>query len=429
MDNFDWVWVLIRLIVMVVILTFTLITMGFLTYFERKVAAHMQQRQGPNRTGPLGLLQWVADAVKLITKEEIIPAGADKAVFWIAPMLSMFTASAAYAFVPFGENITLFGRTIPYYVSETPVGLIALLALSSLGVYGLIMGSWSSNNKYSLMGGLRSSAQVISYEVTMGISLIGPMMLAQSLNLNDIARAQGGSWVGVGASLLGTPGIWFILLQPIAFLTYLTSAIAETNRAPFDLPEAESELVGGYHVEFAAMHFGEYFLAEYINMITVSAIATYCFLGGWQPIIPIGGAALGPIWFILKMSLFIFFFYWLRWTLPRFRYDQLMGICWKAMLPVVLLNILVVAIFRALVPVNAPPIFHGTLEQTWPWIAFAGAEVVLGILFVYLVSRVLVGTWFGKSEKPEVVKTLDPRALTPALETEGPRRIELRQGL
>ena len=170
--DFDWVWLLIRFIVAVIILTFVLVTMGFLTYFERKVAAHMQHRMGPNRTGPIGLLQWVADAVKLISKEEIIPAGADKVVFWLAPMLSMFTASAAYAFIPFGEQITLFDHSIPYYISETPIGLIALLAFSSLGVYGLIMGAWSSNNKYSLLGGLRSAAQVVSYEVTMGISLI-----------------------------------------------------------------------------------------------------------------------------------------------------------------------------------------------------------------------------------------------------------------
>ena len=434
MENWDWVWLLIRIIVAAVILTIVLVTMGFLTYFERKVAAHMQQRQGPNRTGPLGLLQWVADAIKLIHKEEIIPAGADKAIFWLAPMLSMFTASAAYAFVPFGEEIRLFDRPIPYYISDTPVGLIALLALSSLGVYGLIMGAWSSNNKYSLLGGLRSSAQVISYEVTMGISLVGPMLLAQSLNLNDIARAQGGTLAlnnlgSVASWVAGTPGVWFILMQPIAFLTYLTSAIAETNRAPFDLPEAESELIGGYHVEFGAMHFGLYFLAEYINMITVSAIATYCFLGGWQPIIPIGGAALGPIWFVIKMAGFIFFFYWLRWTLPRFRYDQLMGICWKGMLPVVLVNILVVAVGRSLVPADTPPLFHGTLAQTWPWLAFMIVQLALAAVLVVAVSRASVGTWFGKSEKPEVAPGIDGRALAAALDADAPRRIELRQGL
>jgi NADH-quinone oxidoreductase subunit H len=434
MENWDWVWLLIRIIVAAVILTIVLVTMGFLTYFERKVAAHMQQRQGPNRTGPVGLLQWVADAVKLISKEDIIPAGADKAIFWVAPMLSMFTASAAYAFIPFGEEIRLFDRPIPYYIAETPVGLIALLAFSSIGVYGLIMGSWSSNNKYALLGGLRSSAQVISYEVTMGISLIGPMLLAQSLSLNDLARAQGGTLAfndvgSVTSWLAGTPGVWFILLQPIAFFTYLISAIAETNRAPFDLPEAESELIGGYHVEFGAMHFGLYFLAEYINMITVSAIATYCFLGGWQPIIPIGGAALGPIWFVIKMAGFIFFFYWLRWTLPRFRYDQLMGICWKGMLPVVLANILVVAVGRALVPVDTPPLFHGTLAQTWPWIAFIVVQLALAAALIVAVSRASVGTWFGKSEKPEVAPGIDGRALAAALDPDAPRRIELRQGL
>ena len=434
MDNFDWVWVLIRIIVAAVILTFVLVTMGFLTYFERKVAAHMQQRQGPNRTGPLGLAQWLADAVKLIHKEEIIPAGADRVIFWIAPMLSMFTASAAYAFVPFGEQITLFDHPIPYYIAETPVGLIALLAFSSLGVYGLIMGSWSSNNKYALLGGLRASAQVVSYEVTMGISLIGPMMLAQSLGLNDLARAQGGSAVGIGGALLNTPGVWFVLLQPVAFLTYLTSAIAETNRTPFDLPEAESELVGGYHVEYSAMHFGLFFLAEYINMITVSAIATYCFLGGWQPIIPIGGAALAPLWFIIKMAGFIFFYYWLRWTLPRFRYDQLMGICWKGLLPIVLVNILVVAILRTFVQIvnpDIPPLFHGSLDQTWPWLVFIVIELALGAAFILGVSRAAVGNWFGQSEKPRLDKGLRPGLPAPGLaaDPEAPRRIELRQGL
>jgi NADH-quinone oxidoreductase subunit H len=427
--DFDWVWLLIRIIVAAVILTFVLVTMGFLTYFERKVAAHMQHRMGPNRTGPIGLLQWVADAVKLISKEEIVPAGADKVIFWLAPMLSMFTASAAYAFIPFGEQITLFDHPIPYYISETPVGLIALLAFSSLGVYGLIMGAWSSNNKYSLLGGLRSAAQVVSYEVTMGISLVGPMLLAQSLSLQDFARAQGGSLIGAG-SPLGTPGVWFILLQPVAFMTYLTSAIAETNRIPFDLPESESELVGGYHVEFSAMHFGLYFLAEYINMITVSAIATYCFLGGWQPIIPIGGAALGPIWFILKMSFFIFFYYWLRWTLPRFRYDQLMGLCWKAILPLVLVNILVVAIMRALLAPDIPPLFHGSLEQTWPWLVFIVIQLAFAVAVIFAASRAAVGTWWGKSEKPVFVRDAGPAPLAAALDTtEGQRRIKLRQGL
>jgi NADH:ubiquinone oxidoreductase subunit H len=268
----------------------------------------------------------------------------------------------------------------------------------------------------------------------MGISLVGPMLLAQSLNLNDIARAQGGTLAfnnlgSVTSWLAGTPGVWFILAQPIAFFTYLTSAIAETNRAPFDLPEAESELIGGYHVEFGAMHFGLYFLAEYINMITVSAIATYCFLGGWQPIIPIGGAALGPIWFVIKMAGFIFFFYWLRWTLPRFRYDQLMGICWKGMLPVVLVNILVVSVGRALVPADTPPLFHGTLAQTWPWIVFIVVQLALAAALVVAVSRASVGTWFGKSEKPEVASGIDGRALALALDADAPRRVELRQGL
>jgi NADH-quinone oxidoreductase subunit H len=352
----DWAWVLIRLLVSTVILGFVLIVAGFCTLILRKIGARIQQRLGPNRTGPNGWLQWLADLVKMVSKESIIPAGADRVVFWLAPIVSGFAATMAWAFIPFGEHITLFGHTIPYYISDTPVGLLALLAFSSLGVYGLIMGAWGSNSKFALLGGLRASAQVVSYEVTMGISLIGPMMLAQSLNLNDLARAQGGALASSGGNLLGTPGVWLILLQPLAFFTYLISALAETNYAPFDLPESESELVAGYHVEYSGMQFGLYQAAEFVNVITVSAIATYCFLGGWQPIIPIGGAALGPLWFFLKASVLIFVFQWVRWTVPRFRYDQLMGICWKGMLPLVIANILLLAILRAWVPPDAPPL-------------------------------------------------------------------------
>ncbi len=308
--------------------------MAYLTYFERKVLARMQSRIGPNRTGPLGLLQPVADGVKLLTKEGSLPAKADKSVFLIAPVMVFVPALLAWAAIPFGPGFTAFGRQIGMRIADLNVGLIYILAMGSIGVYGIVMAGWASNNKYALLGGLRSSAQVISYEVTLGLSLIGVLLMAGSLNLSEIVAAQQGTYFRLIPK-------WFVLPQILGFVVFLVSAIAETNRPPFDLPEAESELVAGFHVEYGGFGFAMFFLAEYISMLAISALASTVFLGGWLgPSIPLLPDALeGVFWFSAKMAIFIFFYFWLRATLPRFRYDQLMSLCWKIMLPIALLNI------------------------------------------------------------------------------------------
>lgn len=442
LGNLDWLGGVIKLLVMVFILTFVLVVMGFLTYFERKVAAHMQQRQGPNRTGPIGLLQWVADAVKLMSKEDFAPGGADFVVFMFAPVLSMFTATAAYAFISFGQDkvFDIAGHKFGLTIGETPIALIALLALSSLGVYGLVMAGWGSNNKYALLGGLRAAAQVISYEISMGISLIGVLIMSQSFNLNDIARAQGvgAHWFTNGSfdpNVLSSvitanqPGIWFVLLQPLAFMTYLVSAVAETNRTPFDMPEAEGELVSGYHIEYGAMRFGSFFLAEYINMITVSAIASYCFLGGWQAIPPFPNiAGLEPIWFILKISLFIFIYYWLRWTLPRVRYDQVMGLTWKVLLPLTLVNIFVTSLMRAGITYifnNPPPLSFNTIGQSWPWLIFVAVQLGIFAIGLLAFSRMMARSPTGSSRKPLLVANPTPaNMLIPPTTSDPPHSIQ-----
>lgn len=420
--TFDWVWLVTRLLVSAIIMGFALVLAGCCTLVLRKVGARMQQRLGPNRVGPGGSIQWIADAVKMIHKESIIPAGADRVVFWLAPSVGIFASTLAYAFIPFGEQITLFDRPIPYYIADTPVGMIGLLACSSLGVYALIMAAWASNNKYSLLGGLRASAQVISYELTMGIALMGVLIFAGSFNLNDIARAQGGSLMGLGNDPAGTPGVWLVLLQPVGFLIYLISAIAECNQPPFDLPEAESELVAGYHVEYSGMQFGAFQAAEFVNVITIAAIATFGFLGGWQPLLPIGGPALAPLWFILKLCGVIFLVQWIRWTVPRFRYDQLMGICWKGLYPLALGNILLVGVLRGLLPADLPPLRLDTLGQSWPWLAAIAVELIFGVGAVLAISRLLISSWWGKSGRP-VINPPAEAAL------EGARRIHLRPGL
>ncbi len=325
------------LVVFVVVLT----TMAYLTYFERKVLARMQSRLGPNRTGPYGLLQPLADGLKLLTKEPNLPASADKFVFFLAPVLVLIPALMVWAVIPFGPAFTAFGRQIVLSITDINVGLLYVLAMGSLGVYGIVMAGWSSNNKYAALGGLRSSAQLISYEATLGISLVGALLMAGSLNLRDIVEAQQGT-------ILGFIPKWFILPQILGFTLYLTSAIAETNRAPFDLPEAETELVAGFHTEYSGFQFAMFFLGEYINMLAVSAIASTVFLGGWLgPNIPFLPTAIeGPIWFAVKMAIFIFFYVWLRATLPRFKYDQLMRLCWKVMLPLALANILITAAIK-----------------------------------------------------------------------------------
>jgi NADH-quinone oxidoreductase subunit H len=308
-----------------------------LVYMERKVAGFIQQRYGPYLVGPRGLLQPLADIVKLIFKEELRPKAADKILFYVAPVLSATAAFAAFSVVPFGADTTFFGlldQPIHLAAADVNVGLLVIFAITSMGVYGIVLAGWSSNSKYSLLGGLRSSAQMISYEISYGLSFAAVIMLAGSLSLREIVDEQAGYWFGFLPR-------WYIFPQLLGFLIYLTAGVAETNRAPFDFPEAEQELVAGYHTEYSSMSFALFFLAEYINMVTVSAVATDLFLGGWHgPWLP---EWLGWIWFCVKVFALLFFYIWMRWTLPRYRYDQLMEFGWKWLLPAAVLNLLVTA--------------------------------------------------------------------------------------
>ncbi|MFM9105697.1 MAG: NADH-quinone oxidoreductase subunit NuoH [Chloroflexota bacterium] len=319
-----------------------LVGMAYMTWLERKVLAAMQDRIGPNRTGPKGLLQPLADAVKLLGKEDLIPAADDKWVFFFAPLVIFVTAIVRVAVIPFGGTVSIFGHPVNLFAADLNVGALFLLAFGSLGVYGIILGAYASANRYSLLGGLRAASQVVSYEIVLGLSLIGVFMLAQSLSLRDIMVQQQAD-LQIGPLTLPN---WFILSQPLAFVIFLIAAVAETNRAPFDLPEAETELVSGFHTEYSAFRFSFYFLGEYINMIIVSLFATVLFLGGTD-----GPGAdrywgLGNNRLLLKLVFFLCFYIWLRGTLPRFRYDQLMGIAWKVLLPLSLINIVVTALIR-----------------------------------------------------------------------------------
>jgi NADH-quinone oxidoreductase subunit H len=333
-----------------------LLTVMLLTLLERKVLGWMQDRMGPMEVGPYGILQPIADGIKLFFKEDIIPAGANKFLFSLAPILALVPALIGFAVVPFGPNQTveLFGVQFkPFVISDINIGILYILAFASIGAYGIILGGWASNSKYSLLGGLRSAAQVISYELNVGLAIVGVLLLAGSLSLVKITEVQaGGFWN------------WFIFAPPFpqifAFVVYVISAVAETNRLPFDLPEAESELVAGFFTEYSGMRFAFYFLAEYANMILVSCVAAALFLGGWNA--PYPGTILGRIgleriswmenvgWFTVKVYCFLFLFFWLRATLPRLRYDQLMRFGWKVMLPIALGNILITSIAAYLFP-------------------------------------------------------------------------------
>ena len=321
----------------VAILFGVLTVVSYLVLWERKICGRMQGRYGPNRVGPFGLLQPLADVIKLMFKEELRPAAADPLLFALAPIISATAAFAAFAVVPFGAETTLFGlldTPLRLQVADVNVAVLVIFAIASMSVYGIVLAGWSSNSKYSLLGGLRSSAQMISYELSYGMSLASVLLLGNSLSLTDIVNGQSGNWFGFIPR-------WFVFLQPVGFLIYMTAGIAETNRAPFDFPEAEQELVAGYHTEYSSMSFAMFFLAEYINMVTVSAVATDLFLGGWHgPFLP---ESLGWIWFLIKVTAILFFYVWMRWTLPRYRYDQLMAFGWKVLLPVSVLNLIVTA--------------------------------------------------------------------------------------
>jgi NADH-quinone oxidoreductase subunit H len=310
---------------------------AIMVYVERKVAALLQQRLGPYLVGPKGLLQPLADVIKLMFKEELRPKAADRFLFALAPIISASCAFAAFAVVPFGAKTTFFGLVsegVKLQVADVNVAVLVIFAIASMSVYGIVLAGWSSNSKYSLLGGLRSSAQMISYELSYGMALASVLVVGNSLSLTEIVNGQSGYWFHVIPR-------WFIFVQPLGFLIYLTAGVAETNRAPFDFPEAEQELVAGYHTEYSSMSFAMFFLAEYINMVTVSAVATDLFLGGWHgPFLP---ESLGWIWFLIKVAALLFFYVWMRWTLPRYRYDQLMTFGWKILLPLSAINLLATA--------------------------------------------------------------------------------------
>jgi NADH-quinone oxidoreductase subunit H len=321
---------LVALIKAVVVIFVVITAFAYTLLWERKLIGRFQARYGPNRAGPLGYLQPLADVVKLIFKEDFVPQGANKLLFQVAPMISVAAAVAAIAVIPWSDPFEVFGYTVTGWGADLDIGVLFLFALSGLGFYGLILGGWASGNKYSLLGAARTAAQLVSYEVAMGLSVIGVIMMAQSLSLVDIVHAQEDT-------------VWYILLQPVGFLIFLVAAVAETNRAPFDLPEAESELVAGYHTEYGGLKFAMFFLAEYVNMIIISALGATLFLGGFS-----GPFLWGWVWLAIKIAVLLFLFIWLRATLPRLRYDRLMKFGWKILLPVATLNLVVTAIVVAL---------------------------------------------------------------------------------
>ena len=318
-----WVVGLILLLLkLLVVLVALLLLAAYLIYVERRLLGFMQMRLGPNRAGPQGLLQPFADVVKLLTKEDFVPAGADRVIFLYAPAVVAASALLIFAVVPFARGWTFRGQEIPGVISDLNVGLLFVLALSSLGVYGVALGGWASNSKFSLLGAIRGAAQMISYEVSLGLSLVPVVMLAHSFSLVEIVRAQ--------------ERLPFLILQPLAFLIFFISSVAEMKRIPFDIPEAENELVAGYHTEYSGMRFGFYFLGEYVTMVTLGALVAVFFLGGWR------GPFLPPLfWFLIKVSLVVFAIIWIRATYPRLRYDQLMEFGWKILIPLALLNIII----------------------------------------------------------------------------------------
>lgn len=381
----------------VVILLFVMLTaLAYLTWFERKVVAHIQARWGPYRVGPHGLLQPLADGVKFLFKEDVTPAGADKFAYFLAPFLALSLAITSIAVIPFGpKGLTMFGQPTPTGITNLNIGLLILFAITSMGVYGVALAGWSSNSKYPLLGGLRSSAQMISYELALTMSVVGVILMAGTFNLSEIVTSQQGFYFGIVPrwNLIGSP-----MPQVLGFLLFFVAAIAETNRAPFDLAEAESELVAGFHTEYSSFKFAMFFMAEYASMITVSCLATILFFGGWlspfpqtplfawthfipaaafavaglalivhgiryltvfgRIVLPVLGAALcgvgvfcgqpgviefiqGPFWFLLKIAVFLFIYVWVRGTLPRFRYDQLMNFGWKVLLPLSIVNVVI----------------------------------------------------------------------------------------
>jgi len=348
------------------VFVFLLLVTMFMIWFERRVIGRMQNRPGPNRAGPFGLLQPIADALKLPLKEDIIPTTADKAIFVLAPVLSAVPAFIGISIIPFGPIVSIFHHHTPLQVSDLPVAVLLILAMSSMGVYGIVLAGWASGSPYSLLGALRSAAQVISYEIAMGLAFVAVFLVAGSLSTSAIVSAQQHEW--------------FIYLVP-SFIIYLFTMVGETNRLPFDLPEGEGELVAGYHTEYASMKFAMFYLAEYINMTTVSALATTLFLGGWRAPWPLSlwsGANSGwwpMLWFVIKVMILLFGFVWLRGTLPRVRYDQLMSIGWKVLIPGSIVWILMIATVRA---------YRLDTRNTVPyWVGGITLVILLGLVLMW----------------------------------------------
>jgi NADH-quinone oxidoreductase subunit H len=370
-------WWLIIVKAVLIFLILVLLTL-FNIWFERRVVGRMQHRIGPNVHGPFGLLQSLADGVKLALKEDIIPKAADKVVFLLAPIIATVPAFLTFAVIPFGPvvDVPFTDRQTPLQLTDMPVAVLFILAVASIGIYGIVLGGWSSGSTYSLLGGLRSSAQMISYEVAMGLSFVAVFLYAGSMSTSQIVAAQ--------------ERLWFALILIPSFVIYVISMVGETNRAPFDLPEAEGELVGGFHTEYSSLKFALFFLAEYINMATVSALATTLFLGGWRAPWPISlwdqanEGYLPVLWFLTKVILFIFFFIWLRGTLPRLRYDQFMAFGWKRLIPISLAWIVAVATIRSVS-------LDGGFDRTY----VLGAIGVIAVLFLVLF---FLG---GEQEEPE----------------------------
>ena len=330
----DLAMIIEKLVLIVVVVSASLVIAMYTTFAERKVAAILQDRRGPNRAGPFGLLQPLADGLKLFFKEEIIPDFSSKFLFIMGPALAMLTACMTSAVIPWGDKVELFGRTIDLQIADVNIGILYVFGVVSLGVYGIMIGSWASNNKFSLLGGLRAASQIISYELAMGISLIALLMITGTLSLKEMVVQQ-------------QNGHWNILYQPLGFLIFLICAFAECNRTPFDLPEAENELIGGYHTEYSSMKLGFYLFSEYINMFISSVIMATLFFGGYDmPFVneanlsPNIAALVGVVALMAKASCFIFLFMWVRWTIPRFRYDQLMHLGWRILIPLALFNML-----------------------------------------------------------------------------------------
>jgi len=330
-------YILIPMVKIGVVFGVISLVVAYLTLLERKVIAFIQVRLGPMRVGPHGLLQPIADGLKLMLKEDIVPAGADRLIFTMAPIMTLIPAFIVFAVIPFGPDFELFGRQVGFFITDLNIGVLYVLAISSIGILGVILGGWASNSKYPLLGALRSAAQMVSYEVALGFSIIGVLLLAGTLSLVEIVEAQRDA------------GVWYVFLQPVGFVLFFICGVAETNRAPFDLPEAESELVAGFHTEYSGFRFSLFFLAEYASMIVISSMAVTLFWGGWLRPFP-GIGALGfldyipPfVWFALKVLVFLYLYLWFRASWPRYRYDQLMSLGWRILMPIAIANVIVTA--------------------------------------------------------------------------------------